>query len=678
MYDNQTNTNINDINQNITNEMSLKSKIIPYFDDQNGFVECFYLILSSNTVAKQIYEDKEKIMKKHKNFDLNISHLLSNISEIVKDFNNIKVPRNIHSKYFSKELEKFNVNNSFNVKNECNYSEFKVENAGLLLFPMLSVPDSELYKNLPKKNDRVKLFQRFIEHILLLKPEEYFISQCHNLVNNNYSYNYFVIGFENSVNLNRFYHSQPFFNCVTFHKFSHLALFPLITDYHSKEAILKNTNFLKRKNGEKLLEKESQKRCLICHSVFSNCCVFELCENCCLSQLNLNYVDVIKSVCRCSCSSNSLDNKVYNNYSNCSNGIKIKNKYEMNVNLKSTQLSTMLEDDEKNEISNKDFNCYFSNNNSIINNNKVNTTNNEISCLKCVSTLVNNEKQCNNQLCLTCCTKQINNSCCKVHIKLPYYVSSLCNQLNLSQIQDEITKYSSMDNSNIKKLSEVIKLKFSKCIESFDSIMTREKQFLVVEILEKLRNSDFSFFRPISKTSYSRLIKDMNKELVVVMDNTNFHREACMTIKDRMYKCYSFQNEINNKNSKMKKLNIKSNKSDESEPDNRCVFNKGIDNKGDYFMEYGYNKENSFQNLVVGTKNFENLNEQSCNSTSINQYQNIKKKSANDFHIIIYELDSSLTNTELVEEIFQEMKSKDIKIIKDGINVVNESSIISK
>ena len=49
------------------------------------------------------------------------------------------------------------------------------------------------------------------------------------------------------------------------------------------------------------------------------------------------------------------------------------------------------------------------------------------------------------------------------------------------------------------------------------------------------------FFKPIGNTDITRLMVDMNKELMIVMDNPNFKRETNLKINDKMYKVFTFQ-----------------------------------------------------------------------------------------------------------------------------------------
>lgn len=327
----------------------INKNLIVYFSSLSKRIEAVYFICPSNTEAQRIYEDKENIVRKQKSFDINISHLLLPIPKLISDFNN----KSSHNKYFMNELEQFSNNNS-NAKNQ----HFLVENSGLLVFPMLPINNNEESGGLPKKMERQKVFQQFIEYKLNLQANEYSIVNCKNNINNNHSYSYFIVCFNSNFNLNRFYYSQPFFNCVVFHKFCHLSIFPLIgleeeKHFHSfliqsqkkfssrSSSSINNSNLksfsIKQeplyeiricvncsKKSLKLWENNSKNEmtidddnrkklasaslfnCPLCFSdaqVVDEFCVFSLCFACCAVQsvVNNSLVRAIKSNVNCQC-----------------------------------------------------------------------------------------------------------------------------------------------------------------------------------------------------------------------------------------------------------------------------------------------------------------------------------------------------------------------------------------
>ena len=170
---------------------------------------------------------------------------------------------------------------------------------------------------------------------------------------------------------------------------------------------------------------------------------------------------------------------------------------------------------------------------------------------------------------------------------------------------------------------------FLKFIEIYNFRLSNIK----LNIFSKLGNSDFSFFRNINNTKDFRFMIDLNKELQVVMDHHNFKRETQMTINDKMYKIFTFQNE------KLKKKNF----------EKKFSTLEGFDANGDFFVEYdfsnlennknndkGNNKEDFFKkknNVICDEKDFlkefdfsDNDNKiglvEICESDAINTYVN--------------------------------------------------------
>jgi len=96
-------------------------------------------------------------------------------------------------------------------------------------------------------------------------------------------------------------------------------------------------------------------------------------------------------------------------------------------------------------------------------------------------------------------------------------------------------------------------------------------------LINNLKSGEFSFFKPIGNTDITRLMVDMNKELMIVMDNPNFKRESNLKINDKMYKVFTFQNQ---ELTKKKYSNFST--------------SEGFDEGGQYFLEYDFSKQNSY------------------------------------------------------------------------------------
>ena len=154
---------------------------------------------------------------------------------------------------------------------------------------------------------------------------------------------------------------------------------------------------------------------------------------------------------------------------------------------------------------------------------------------------------------------------------------------------------------------------------------------------------------------------DMNKEFTIIMDNPSYKREQPLKINDKMYKIYTYQ---------IEQPIVK----------NFDYFNteEGFDEKGDYYLEYDFTKGNYHESypkvyLEVNEDLLECINTQSLNENNKNA---IYSKSFN-FHIWFYGLDNErYTNFELIDEIYHEFKSQNIKISKEDIQILDEESLL--
>lgn len=591
-------------------------KIKYYYHNTTGKIEFLYLCCSSNLEAKRIYENKEKINERFKEFDISIAHIIPEYSELLEDCN--------------KTIIKY--------KDQSSKEEIKLEYSGLLVFPLHYPSNFKDISHIPKKTERLRAFQLFIEHKLSVKSNEYLISNLKNYINGNLSYTYFLISFNSYSLLNKFYHFQPFFKSVVFHKLTHLNLFPVIIPKDVKQHILKSKICIgcdrKIERNNDINEKDMKTRD----------CIHELCRSCCNKSAKNALTSKVKEALKkqniqCSCiNSNSELNM------NTINSRKEKTqqrKYDI------SNLTSLLS--QKPEA---DYN-HFSN---------THNTDKESQSIKCSNCLIGFEYLCKNHYCDSCCE---NSHCCcsyfniKTSLYRPYHFQNIIEILEINKL-DEFINNKETDFTRYEN-------QFNRSYELLSAHIWKQKQNLIIETKEKLKNSNFDFYRPISNNSYSRLSKDMNKEFTIVMDNPNFKRDREMTINDRMYKSMSFQNidkKINSLNSNLS-----------NSTDMEFNLKGGFDNKGQYYLEMNGKNTNNSGNIT----NYEISNENSHSQINTFQYETIKKKSYVDFHLIIYGLDLyEYSANELVEEIFSEIKSKDIRLLKDNINVIHEGSLLSK
>jgi hypothetical protein len=146
------------------------------------------------------------------------------------------------------------------------------------------------------------------------------------------------------------------------------------------------------------------------------------------------------------------------------------------------------------------------------------------------------------------------------------------------------------------------------------------------------------------------------------MDNPSYKREQPLKINDKMYKVYTYQIE---------------------QPIKKTFdcFNteEGFDEKGDYYMEYDFTQGNyneAYPKVYVEVNEdiLESINNKNLNENNKNA---IFGKFIN-FHICFYGLDNErYTNYELIEEIYHELKSQNIKVNKEDIQILDEGSLLA-
>ncbi len=185
-------------------------------------IQFVYLQCSSNEEARRLYEDRGKIMKKWEKLEINIQSLLENIEDIIPRVRDLTA-------------------------------------AGLLVVPVSTVISN--IKKIPKKSQRNGVFDEMIQKILKINPGDFQISNCNNNINNEFSYDYYLVEFSSKELCERFFSLQPFLDSVIFHKLSHLKFFPMLR---------KSTH--------------CNSLCVNCGNISSLECIFDLCNVCCVRQ----------------------------------------------------------------------------------------------------------------------------------------------------------------------------------------------------------------------------------------------------------------------------------------------------------------------------------------------------------------------------------------------------------
>ena len=318
-------------------------------------------------------------------------------------------------------------------------------------------------------------------------------------------------------------------------------------------------------------------------------------------------------------------------------------------------------------------------------------------------------------LCINCsepknpkCFFELCSNCCNYKFTNPTnnYIKNILHQ-KLGQCPCNISKQQNII-SPVPKFEDYIIQKFNSmpnCGEAFIQQYTLKRSINKLKLLNNLRNGDFSWFKPIYDTNVTRMMLDMNKEFTIIMDNPSYKREQPLKINDKMYKVFTYQIE-------------------------KPIFNfyecfsteECFDENGDYFIEYDFEKKdieknkelkNKFNNNILNlnfnnnVNNNNNINNQNM-INSLNYYNYIEKpkvfidisednmesiapshlyesnkkillsKDTFKFHIAIYGLDDEkITNQELVEEIYQEIKGQNINLNKEDIQLIDEESLLN-
>ena len=318
-------------------------------------------------------------------------------------------------------------------------------------------------------------------------------------------------------------------------------------------------------------------------------------------------------------------------------------------------------------------------------------------------------------LCINCsepknpkCFFELCSNCCNYKFTNPTnnYIKNILHQ-KLGQCPCNISKQQNII-SPVPKFEDYIIQKFNSmpnCGEAFIQQYTLKRSINKLKLLNNIRNGDFSWFKPIYDTNVTRMMLDMNKEFTIIMDNPSYKREQPLKINDKMYKVFTYQIE-------------------------KPIFNfyecfsteECFDENGDYFIEYDFEKKdieknkelkNKFNNNILNlnfnnnVNNNNNINNQNM-INSLNYYNYIEKpkvfidisednmesiapshlyesnkkillsKDTFKFHIAIYGLeDEKITNQELVEEIYQEIKGQNINLNKEDIQLIDEESLLN-
>ena len=308
-------------------------------------------------------------------------------------------------------------------------------------------------------------------------------------------------------------------------------------------------------------------------------------------------------------------------------------------------------------------------------------------CLNCM-----NEKnpECFYDLCKNCCVKQSNfiktliekktlTPCpCSRGMVLPEGEGKcpICKQNNISDIcfnklcedccKIQIMPEKSCYYHSIKNKSVFLDFmnSFKTNPDNFIKYYEGRKSVIKMKIMNYLRNGDFTWFRPINDTNVTRLMLDMNKELMIIMDNPNYKREGPLKINDKMYKVFTYQNE----KEKLKKFD-------------NYYAEEGFDEKGDFYIEYDFtmgkaHKATPKVYLEVNSDKLESMD----SKTHEKDFNNSEDGNSGiiPFHICLYVLDNEkYTTYELTEEIYHELKSHFSRVIKEDIQILDEVSIMN-
>lgn len=308
-------------------------------------------------------------------------------------------------------------------------------------------------------------------------------------------------------------------------------------------------------------------------------------------------------------------------------------------------------------------------------------------CLNCM-----NEKnpECFYDLCKNCCVKQSNiiktliekkTLCpcpCSRGMILPEGEGKcpICKQNNISDIclnklcedccKIQIMPEKSCYYHSIKNKSVFLDFmnSFKTNPDKFIKYYEGRKSVIKMKIMNYLRNGDFTWFRPINDTNVTRLMLDMNKELMIIMDNPNYKREGPLKINDKMYKVYTYQNEKET----LKKFD-------------NYYAEEGFDEKGDFYIEYDFTMGKAHK---ATPKVYLEVNSDKLESMSSKTHEKDHNNSEDGnsgiipFHICLYGLDNEkYTTYELNEEIYHELKSHFSRVIKEDIQILDEVSVMN-
>ncbi len=513
-------------------------------------IQFIYLQCATNDDAKRLYEDRGKLIKKWEKLEINIQSLMESIPDIISRL------------------------------------EGKFENSGILVVPCSSLLSNN--KKIPKKSNRNKVFSELIEKCLNINSLQYKISNCNNKINDEFSYDYFLVEFKSKNLLDQFYNSQPFIDSTIFHKLAHLKIFPLLRN--------------------KLPYKIAEELCINCQNNKSKSCKFELCIQCCSHQSSENNM-ILASL-------NSLTT------GNITSGV-----------------STMATTNTSTSTSSKLASicpCSYSNSHSHSYSNTPNTPNQ-------LSEKVYNSPQ----------------------------ISQISQTFEIYPTKTPIT--TTHLNTNSFYFNHIFNTtNFSNFIKSYQLNISLTK----LKLMTNLRNGEFHWFRPIEQTNYTRMMLDMNKECQIIMDNPNFRREGPLRINDKMYKIFTYQHEM------LMVKNYEGLTGDAEGNVKRTI--EGFDHNGEYYVEYDFDSQAGDEDIstpfpnsyVPATADRLESIDSSLVGPDICDIANSLKMS---YHIGMFGLDVERHSTyDLVEEIYQELKAQFVKVNKDGINVLDEGSIISK
>ncbi len=528
-------------------------------------IQFIYLICSSNEEAKKLYNEREKIYKTNENFDFNISSILDSLNNLI-------------------DYLKSKINESENSE-----KKFHMENFGLLAFPPpgIILNKKELKKKIPKKDLINKEISKIIENSLKLNNADFLLLNPLNQITRENYYNYILVGFRSIEDLNKFYFIQPFLNCLVFHKFTHLIIFPF---YRIKEIHVKEL-------------------CLICPKLRDFGCCYDLCSLCCTLQKENAIKIKLEEHLQLEC------NHISENHNNTSKetlDINQKNKKEKYRKSNEKERKSKKKRDKLNKI---DYNnsirdieiCSELNHKNEIKEGLYNI----FLCKICKEKIIDKYLICKYNLCNKCCCRNFHfKKVCLVHNKYSIYQITLYEFFQ--KIDSKNNNLNCNEKDNKKEISEMncddenSKIFDLQNFRNFVYFYNYRLTIIKLRISEALKNSNFSFFRPIHDRENTRFMLDMNREFQTVIDHVSLIRSNPIKITDRFYKIFTYQNE---------KLVRK-------KYDNFATV-EGFDFNGEFFIEYDYHKSSLSK---IDNTNNRNLCNSSTRNTNINIEQNNKEE----------------------------------------------------